>query len=580
MATLVTHAALPLIVSRAVGLEPQEARRVTIAAVLVSCLPDLDTLAFLFGIQARDPWGHRGAMHSLAFGLLLGVTAMLFLPRRPRVWAFVLGAALSHGLLDFFTHGELGVALFAPFTAARFLFPWGPIAVAPLGVDEMLGRWGALVLLNELLVVWVPAWLIVTRPVPRVVLGLWLIAIAVLGFTLPGFLQPLPRPLEAYLAEDPDFRPLRWLPSSDGGVLTRFQDLQGLGLFDRELSPAQTPWSSSFFPSWYGGEAGRWQDSRVSLVGRTLFGFTPPTPEQLKSGQLDLERLSPLEKYDLAIGAYDLPATKKTLAFTHNGTPRFWHGLCNGVATAATHHPEPFRTVDVVNPDGVRVRFLPNDVKALLAESYFWMSEVTGLKMLCSYVGLDSGRVCSMNAGAAVLATLNRLGRDETSYLVDVYPSRQAQLYAVARGRVTIVKGPYAYDGRPTSKLLKDKVARLVDVELSLTLSSTTLGYEPANQRTADPTRYEKVGLVPVRLTWPATLALGADGEILGGKWTGVPPDGPDTFLFTSGGPELLDGGNGTLAFNPHVKWENVEKLAAASVDETSPAPTVSFGAQ
>src|SRR5581483_8712265 len=153
MATLVTHAALPLIVSRAVGLEPHEARRVTVAAVVVACLPDLDTLSFVFGIQARDPWGHRGAMHSLAFGLLLGATAMLFLPRRPRVWAFVLGAALSHGVLDFFTHGDLGVALFAPFTATRFLFPFGPIAVAPLGVDEMFGRWGALVLLNELLVV-------------------------------------------------------------------------------------------------------------------------------------------------------------------------------------------------------------------------------------------------------------------------------------------------------------------------------------------------------------------------------------------------------------------------------------------
>src|SRR4051794_13352380 len=120
MATLVTHAALPLIVSRAVGLEPREARKVALAAAIVSCLPDLDTLSFLFDVQARDPWGHRGAMHSLAFGLLLGAMAMLFLPRRPRVWVFLLATGASHGLLDFFTHGELGVALLAPFTARRF----------------------------------------------------------------------------------------------------------------------------------------------------------------------------------------------------------------------------------------------------------------------------------------------------------------------------------------------------------------------------------------------------------------------------------------------------------------------------
>jgi inner membrane protein len=583
MATLVTHAALPFIVSGALDLDPRERTRVTVAAAIVSCLPDLDTLSFLADVPARDPWGHRGGMHSIVFGLLLGAAAMLFLPRRPRIWAFVLGAAVSHGLIDFFTHGDLGVALFAPFTAQRFLFPWGPIAVSPLGVDEMLGRFGALVLLNEALVVLLPAWLIVRaaqREPARLVTGIWLVSLPVAGLAMPGLLQPLPRPLEAYVPEDPDFAPLRWLPSDDGGVVTRFDELKARGLFDTELSAAQTPWSSSFFPSWYGGEAGRWQDPRSELVLRTLRGVTPPSPEELKSNALDVERLSPLEKYDLAVGAYDLPATKKTLAFTHNGHPRYWHGLCNGVATAAMNNPEPFRTVDVVNPDGIHVRFLPNDTKALLAASYFWMSEVVGLKLLCGYVGLDSGRVCSMNAGAAVLATLNRLGIDRSSYLVDVHPSRQAQLYAVARGRVSIRKGPYAYDGAQTSKRLSGKVTQLLDVDLTLILSSTTLPYAPANRPTVDPTRYEKVGLVPATFTWPATLALGADGEILGGRWTGVPPDGPDTFLFTSGGPEMLDGGAGTLAFNPWVKWSNVQKLAAASVDDDAGTPMAVFDGQ
>jgi hypothetical protein len=107
-------------------------------------------------------------------------------------------------------------------------------------------------------------------------------------------------------------------------------------------------------------------------------------------------------------------------------------------------------------------------------------------------------------------------------------------------------------------------------------LSSTTLSYAPANRPTSDPTRYEKVGLVPVRFAWPATLALGDDGAILGGRWTGSPPDGPDTFLFMSGGPELVDGG--AQAFNPNVRWADIQRLAAASVDESAAAPSVSFG--
>jgi inner membrane protein len=43
----------------------------------LSMLPDADVLAFSFGIPYGAEWGHRGAFHSVAVGLVLGLSAGL-----------------------------------------------------------------------------------------------------------------------------------------------------------------------------------------------------------------------------------------------------------------------------------------------------------------------------------------------------------------------------------------------------------------------------------------------------------------------------------------------------------------------
>src|SRR5262249_26810128 len=57
------------------------------AALLVvsSCLPDLDVIAFRLGIPYHAPFGHRGAVHSLAFAVSCGIAlaAALRAMRRP-----------------------------------------------------------------------------------------------------------------------------------------------------------------------------------------------------------------------------------------------------------------------------------------------------------------------------------------------------------------------------------------------------------------------------------------------------------------------------------------------------------------
>jgi inner membrane protein len=136
------------------------------AAALCAVAPDLDVLAFRLGIPYEAPLGHRGFTHSLPFAAGLGLAATLALRAVPRgtarpplapTLALLALAAASHGLLDAFTDGGLGVALLWPFDDARIFFPWRPIAVSPLGIQRFFSARGAEVLASELAWVGVPS---------------------------------------------------------------------------------------------------------------------------------------------------------------------------------------------------------------------------------------------------------------------------------------------------------------------------------------------------------------------------------------------------------------------------------------
>jgi inner membrane protein len=66
----------------------------------------------------------------------------------------------SHGLLDMFTNGGSGVALFAPFDVTRYRFPWTPIEVSPIGMRFFSER-GLETFESEFVWVWIPAILLV-----------------------------------------------------------------------------------------------------------------------------------------------------------------------------------------------------------------------------------------------------------------------------------------------------------------------------------------------------------------------------------------------------------------------------------
>jgi inner membrane protein len=159
MPTVFTHAAVGLGLARMFTARRMPPLFWGLAAVL-PLIPDLDIVAFRLGIPYGAPWGHRGLTHSLAFALLVAAMAAALTYRCLRIpfwdWlGFLFAAVASHGLLDAFTNGGYGVALFAPFDDARWFFPWRPIEVSPIGLGFFSPR-GLATLRSEFLWIWLP----------------------------------------------------------------------------------------------------------------------------------------------------------------------------------------------------------------------------------------------------------------------------------------------------------------------------------------------------------------------------------------------------------------------------------------
>jgi inner membrane protein len=160
MASAFTHAFFAAAMGEvyAVGSRPA---RFWLLSMFCAVLPDADVVAFAFGIPYESMFGHRGLTHSLAFALLLAcvVVALFFrdVPNRKALVVYFFLVTASHGALDALTNGGLGVAFFAPFSGARYFFPFRPVVVSPIGLGSFFGEWGVAVIESELLWVWLPA---------------------------------------------------------------------------------------------------------------------------------------------------------------------------------------------------------------------------------------------------------------------------------------------------------------------------------------------------------------------------------------------------------------------------------------
>ena len=129
-------------------------------SMALAAAPDLDVFGLPAGYSLRFLLWPPGIFPFLFWALLAGLavaglTWQAFgLPWWQLGGYFFLVIA-SHGLLDGFTNGGLGIAFFSPFDTGRYFFPWQPIQVSPIGL-AFFGKWGVRVLASELLWVWLP----------------------------------------------------------------------------------------------------------------------------------------------------------------------------------------------------------------------------------------------------------------------------------------------------------------------------------------------------------------------------------------------------------------------------------------
>jgi inner membrane protein len=161
MPSAFSHAVAALAVGTAFFGRRAPARVWTLGAVC-AVLPDADVIGFKFGVHYGDLLGHRGLTHSLAFaavlaGLVLPLARGREGPSATRLWTFLFLATASHGFLDAFTNGGLGVAFFSPFDPTRYFFPFRPIVVSPISPGRFLSGRGLEVMRSELIWVWGPS---------------------------------------------------------------------------------------------------------------------------------------------------------------------------------------------------------------------------------------------------------------------------------------------------------------------------------------------------------------------------------------------------------------------------------------
>lgn len=172
---------------------------------------------------------------------------------------------------------------------------------------------------------------------------------------------------------------------------------------------AVQPWGGPYWPLFQGMVANTYQDKDYSTFIRTAIqnlswernvrDFKKRAqevyPRIYDLSEKELAKLAPSEKYDLLLGdtsfdltkriwdyaetwgnekrfgflsAIDLPAGYR-VAKTNKGI-KSWEGICHGWAAASGHSPRPEKTVVVTLPNGKKLPFYPNDLKAL--QSIMW----------------------------------------------------------------------------------------------------------------------------------------------------------------------------------------------------------------
>jgi inner membrane protein len=618
MPTIITHGVVALALSaKTRGIRELDRKLLLITCIICSMLPDLDYFGFKMSIQYNSLFGHRGFTHSFFFAAIVALIASWLLHRKAqesllsfsKLFLLLFVVTSSHALLDAMTDGGEGVAFFSPFSNHRYFFLYRPIMVSPLGIESFFRGWhGLLVLFDEFLLVICPITAALYLPqllrkartkkiLTGSLLAVWLLSVFMIKslYPLNNITMTIPdtgRPMIDLISKqykNPNvlsFIPTSGIPGDK--LIKNFAVFQHMGLYNAELAAGDVKdhWASGFFSNWFGGIAGRWQEPNAKLILRTLFGYGVPDSreilEVLKESadsprkQEFLFKLSPTEKYDLAMGDYNFTSTRAIGVSSHNAgeLPKFWFGICNGMAAASKWYLEPFRSVEVINPNGFKILFHPGDVKALLGFAMAEASQWTEIGTRCTINGPDANS-CRINPGAFFLAVMNRLGLAHDSFIADGFSGTRKQFYLFDAARVEILKPP-----RPVVEMKEwaapTSVKSIAEVRFTLEFVSTLLSDKAGSAPDAakGDSYYQKVGRVVVPRVLDAMIALNQNGEVVGGGWLGE-NDVPDVVFFPSSIPGMDE--QSRLRSNNSLNWNVIRQLYYESINGAEKRQPVDF---
>jgi hypothetical protein len=298
----------------------------------------------------------------------------------------------------------------------------------------------------------------------------------------------------------------------------------------------QIPWSDTYWPSYQGGIADRWQ------TGDDAFSYESVTsPEKMTQSQL--AKLSPAEKFDLLRGRYDFPLVKAERQRTSPNAPH-WEGLCHGWAPLSLLMREP-KPITMSSAKGIAIPFGSSDIKALLMYHQGQLASAPS-KMLGQRCNDDLGRFpragekppCrDINAGAFHLVLANRIGIRKEGFVADMTRDAEVWNQPVYGFKSTIGNGTKpsadAATGTVEEKRVRTEIYYAIEVAPNWRSQSTIF------QRGR------------MKATFDYVLEIDAKGMVLGGRW--LSQARPD-FLWTQSLPKF--GG----------EWQLLEKLYQRSI--------------
>ncbi len=259
----------------------------------------------------------------------------------------------------------------------------------------------------------------------------------------------------------------------------------------------KAPWSDSYWPSYLGGIALRW-NTPFNYYEDSFRYRALPYRRIRRMGPAQLAGLSPAEKFDLLNGDYNYTLLNSERSRTGRNSPT-WEGLCHGWALIDLY---------VGNFSDSRTYFV---------------AERCNVDLSRNPSAAVSPECRDTNAGTFHLVLTNQIGIKREGFVADITRDLQVWNHPV-----------YGYESRVVSEVDGASPGAATGTVKEITL-------ETVMQFISEAGSHWESGITntPSR-TYNYRIELNADGQIIGGAW--LTEDRPD-FIWKQDPPEFMDVG-------------------------------------